>query len=411
MSERRRSIRTTKARTSLSFSQFDGPRLVRREELVASKELARICFGGPEIINKEEVLTSYIPPKRGGIYVLAHQGKLVSQIDVSHDQIRIYDGTIRVASIGGVCTHPDYQNKGLASHLLYHCAGKLVQEGARLMLISGAHGIYTRLGNVPHGRYIYFSIKPEQSSSWRPTPTDLVLRRMTSADILPVSQLYQAESVHFIRQKSDFSEALHDPLRNTYVYADQWIVESSGQVMAYLFLGSPWEFELEAGIRHVGEYAGSRLAMVDALKTLLTTTNLQEFSWSVAWQDLELIQLLQDCGYSGSVAPLYGHTLRIVNFPGFMNDLRPILAAWLGAKLLRGLRFEQSGPLLGGTGTDQYRIIRGSDRLELDGAAMTRLVMGNTENETASIRLPGALEEVIPSLFPLPSFLPGLNYR
>jgi hypothetical protein len=75
------------------------------------------------------------------------------------------------------------------------------------------------------------------------------------------------------------------------------------------------------------------------------------------------------------------------------------------------LRFEQSGPLLGGTGTDQYTIIRGSDRLELDGAAMTRLVMGNTESETEPIRLPGALEEVIPAFFPLPSFLPGLNYR
>ena len=395
-----------------SFSQFDGPRLLRREELNASNELLRICFEGPEVISKkEEVVASYIPPKRGGRYVLADQGKLVSQIEIFHDQIMLYDGTIQVASIAGVCTHPDYQNKGLASHLLDHCTGKLVQEGARLMLISGAHGIYTRLGNVPHGRYSYFSIKPGQSSSWRPTPTDLVLRRLTGADTLPVSRLYQAESVHFIRQNSDFSAALHHPLENTYVYADQWIVERSGQAVAYLFLGSPREFELGAGIRRVGEYAGSRLAMVDALEALLATSNLQELSWSVAWQDLELIQLLQDCGYCGSVGPLYGHTLRIVNFPGFMNDLRPILLARVGAKLLRGLRFEQSGPLLGGTGTDQYTIMRGSDRLELDGAAMTRLMMGNTESETEPIRLPGALEEVIPALFPLPSFLPGLNYR
>jgi GNAT superfamily N-acetyltransferase len=393
-----------------SFSQFDGPRLLRREELFAWRVLLQICFGGPEII-EEEVPASYIPPRRGGIYILAHQGKLVSQLEVFHDQIRIYDGTIRVASIGGVCTHPDYRNKGLASHLLDHCAGKLVQEGARLMLISGAHGIYTRLGNVPHGRYIYLSIKPGQSSSWRPTPADLVLRRLTSADTLPLSRLYQAEPVHFIRHNSAFSEVLHDPLRNTYVYADPWIVERSGQAVAYLFLGSPWESELGAGIRHVGEYAGSRLAMVDALKALLTTSDLQELSWPVAWQDLELIQLLQDCGYCGSVGPLYGHTLRIVNFPGFMNDLRPILRARLGAKLLRGLRFEQSGPLLGGTGTDRYTIIRGSDRLELDGAAMTRLVMGNAENETEPIQFPGVLAEVIPALFPLPSFLPGLNYR
>jgi hypothetical protein len=46
----------------------------------------------------------------------------------------------------------------------------------------------------------------------------------------------------------------------------------------------------------------------------------------------------------------------------------------------------------------------------LDGAAMTRLVMGNTEGEKAPIQLSGALGEVIPALFPLPSFLPGINY-
>ena len=98
-------------------------------------------------------------------------------------------------------------------------------------------------------------------------------------------------------------------------------------------------------------------------------------------------------------------------FPGFMNDLRPILQARVRAKLLGGLRFEQSGPLLAGTATDQFAIVRGSDHLELDGAGMTRLVMGNAEGEMESIRLPGALAEVIPALFPLPSFLPGLNYR
>ncbi len=42
---------------------------------------------------------------------------------------------------------------------------------------------------------------------------------------------------------------------------------------------------------------------------------------------------------------------------------------------------------------------------------MTRLVMGNTQTETEPIRLPGALAEVIPALFPLPSFLLGLNDR
>lgn len=395
------------------FAQLDGPRLLRQDELIASERLSRICFGGPEIDNEAEILTNYVPPKRGGTYILAHQGKPVSQIGIFHDRIKMYDGDIRAGSIGGVCTHPDYQGKQLASHLLEYCTQQLVDEGATLMLISGAHGIYTRLGNVPHGRYISFSIKPGQRGQWQSTPTGLVVRKATPADASTCSKLYQAEAVHFIRHNSDFSVVLHDPLRNPYIHAEQWIIELSGQAVAYMFLGIPWGLSggLGAGIRHVGEYAGGRLALRDALKVIMTTHNLKEFSWQVPWQDVDLIQLLQESGFEGTATPLYGHTLRIINFPKFMADMRPILLARLDANSLRSLRFRQSGPLLGGLGADWYTITRGSDRLELDGAAMTHLIMGRTDIETESMKLPGALAEIIPALFPLPSFLPGLNYR
>jgi GNAT superfamily N-acetyltransferase len=394
-----------------SFAQYDGPRLVRKEELVASARLARICFAGAEIDNEAEILANYVPPKRGGTYILAYQGKPVSQIGIFHDHIKMYDGDIRTGSIGGVCTHPDYRGRELASHLLKHCTQRLVDEGATLMLISGGRGLYTRLGNVPHGRFISFSIKPGQSNERRSTFADLVVRKATEADALTCNQLYQAEPIHFVRRKADFSMVLHDPLNNPYIHAEQWIIERSGQTVAYLFLGTEWGVELGAGIRHVGEYAGSRLALADALKIIMTQNDLKELFWSVALQDVELIHLLQGGGNNGAIAPLSGHTLRIINFPGFMNDLRPILRARLDANLLRGLRFEQSGPLLGGLGADQYTITRGTDRLQLNGASMTSLIMGDSNIEVKSIHLPGALAEIIPALFPLPSFLPGLNYH
>ncbi len=395
------------------FAQFDGPRLVRQDEWIATERLWRICFGGPEIENEAEILAHYVPPKRGGTYILAHAGKTVSQIATFHDRLKLYDGEIRAGSIGGVCTHPEYRGQHLASHLFEYCAQELAAEGAKLMLISGDEGVYTRLGTVLHGRYINFSITAGQSAQWRSTPTDLVVRTATPADASTCSKLYQAEPVHFIRQNSDFSMALRDPMSNPYVHSEQWIIEQSGQAVAYLFLGFMWGLPggLAAGMRHVGEYAGSRLALVDALQIIMTTQNLKEFSWQVAWQDVALIQLLQESGLKGTEAPLDGHTLRILNFPGFMADIRPILRARLDANSLRGLRFTQSGPILGGLGADRYTITRGSDRLELDGASMTSLIMGNTHNEADPINLPGALAEIIPALFPLPSFLPGLNYH
>jgi GNAT superfamily N-acetyltransferase len=391
---------------------FDGPRLMHRGELIAMIRLSHLCFGGPQVIeNEEQILAGYIPPRRGGTYVIIHEGKPVSQIGVFHDQIKMYDGKISTGSIGGVCTHPDYRGQGLAGRLLEHCTNQMVSEGARLMLISGEGPLYTRAGNVLQGKYMYVSMKPEQGNPWRSTPTDLVLRKATPADAALCSQLYQAEPVHFVRKLSDFAPAVRDAVRNNYISAEPWIIECAGQAMAYLFLGIPWGETPDSGIRHIGEYAGSRVTLADAIPLLMNASHLKELIWQVPWQDVDLIQLLEGSGYHGQTTYLYGHTLRIVNFPGFMADLRPLLQARVDAKLLRGLHFEWSGPPIGGTGNDRYAIRRGPDRLELDGAAMTLLVMGNADPQAEPVHAPGALEEIISALFPLPSFLPGLNYH
>jgi hypothetical protein len=308
------------------------------------------------------------------------------------------------------------------------------------MLISGERGLYTRLGNALVGRYMGFTadasstdassadassadVLSAESGQWkgRSTPPDLALRPATPADALLCNRLYQAEPVHFFRQVSDFAKALSHP--DGYIHADQWIIERGGQPVAYLFLGIPWDLmdKSGAGIRHVGEYAGSRVALADALGVIMRNAappskqNVRKLSWPVAWQDVDLIQLLSDGGIHGTPISLPEHTMRIINFSGLMEDLRPYLRARLTPGLRRGLRFEQSGPLLGGTTSegdttaDRYAITRGSDCLELDGAAMTRLVMGDAE--TCSIQAPGVLQDVISALFPLPSFLPGLNYQ
>ena len=390
--------------------EFEGPRLVQREELAASERLIHISFGGvDENVPEEETHPTYHQPRRGGLYVITHQGIPVSQIFIFHFQIRLYDGYLRVGSIGGVCTHPDYRGQGLAGQLMEHCTSQLAQEGARLMLISGERGLYTRIGCVPTGIYHNFTIPPGQLP---PTTSDLVLRLATSADASLCSQLYQTEPVHFVRQPAKFEERFG--YSGGYIHSEAWIIERAGKPAAYLLLGIPWDYldQPSAGIRHVREYAGSRTALVGALGWIMTQTKLRELHWPVAWQDADLIQLLKGMGFSGALEPLSEHTMRIINFPGLIADLRPYFRARLGESLRRGLRFEQTGPLLGDTHEDRFRIAHGRECLELDGAAMTRLVMGDPEGlVTAIFNAPAHLNAVISALFPLPSFFPGLNYQ
>ncbi len=386
---------------------FDGPRLLRREEGPASDRLFRIAFEVPQLTSEQEqTLPPYDQPRRGGVYILAHDGQLVSQLLVAHDQLRIHDAVTHVASIGGVGTHPDYRNQRLAGRLLEHAATEMVREGARIQLISGARGLYTYLGNVLQGRYHHFSLAAPAGRT--PAAT---LRPLTPADAPRLARLYHAEPVHYVRRHAAFADVLAHPGQDSYLHADARIVEWGGEPVAYLFLGCPYGAEPDAGIRYVSEYAGSRSALVDALEQLCARGDVRELTVPVPWQDFGLRQVLEERDYPGRVEPLDGHTLRIVDFPGLMRDLRPLLRARLSASLLRGLRFEQSGPLLGGTGADRYAIVRGRERLELDGAGMTRLVMGSATRAAKPVAPAGALAEIIPALFPLPSFLPGLNYR
>ncbi len=129
---------------STSHKEFKGPRLIQREEVVDSERLFRLCFGVSEIENEDEIRASYATPRRGGTYAFLHEGRPVSQISIFHDQIKIYDGVVHTGSIGGVCTHPDYREQGLAGRLLEHCAAA-VEEGR-----CNAHACFRR----PWGLYV-----------------------------------------------------------------------------------------------------------------------------------------------------------------------------------------------------------------------------------------------------------------
>jgi len=386
----------------IDLQELDGPRLVRRQELAASERLAALCFPGAAGVM--EGIRTYTPPRRGGIQVLCHQGVPVSQIGVYHSRVSVYGSHLRVASIGSVCTHPDYRGRGLATHLLDYCTRQLTAEGARLMLISGMRGLYTRAGCVTAQEFEYIVLKSDDLRTRISRINGLRVRPATEADAPLCARLYQMEAVHFVRRVEEFVAHFQRP--EEFSKAKDWIIEVAGRPVAYLFTGIPWEYQRDkdAGVREVVEHAGSRVALVGALAGVMARLNLRELRLLVPWQDVDFLQLLREQGATGEHIPLIGHTMRIVDFPGLMSDLRPYVRARLTARQRRGLRFEQEG--------DRYSIARGRERLELDGKGMTRLVAGAPAEVAPDVPVaPGALGEIIPALFPLPSFLPGLNYR
>jgi GNAT superfamily N-acetyltransferase len=468
------------------MNDFVGPHPVRREELAASQRLSLQCFPGfREELTEKDLLASYVPPRRGGVQVLSHRGVPVSQIGIYHSQVNLYGCPLRIASIGGVCTHPDYRGLGLATRLLETCVHKLVAEGARLMLVSGARNLYTRLGCVAAQDFEAIVLKPTfpkgaidsqpaYSPAYSPATFGKVfsLRPATAADASLCARLYQSEAVHFVRRVEEFAE--HFSRLEEFPRAEDWVVESQGQPLAYMFLGVPWEHWTfptfpkgaiepipplfpppmgggwggggQVGVREVVEYAGSRTALVAGLAQAVVQSKLAELRLLIPRQDVDLLQLLRVHAVTGDATPLIGHTMRVVNFPRLMSDLRPYVKARLTQDQRRGLRFEQEG--------DRCVIVRAHERLELDTATTTPLVMGSLAPAGVLTRITGqpgllgtgvlagstgvlagstgvlagstgvlagstgvlagstgVLAGILSALFPLPSFLPGLNYR
>ena len=265
--------------------------------------------------------------------MITHRGVPVSQIYTFHFQVRLYDGYLRVGSIGGVCTHPDFREQRLAGRLLEHCTNRLAQEGARLMLISGGRGLYTRAGCVPCGIYDNFKLQPGQLPS---IPAGLTLHQAAPADAARCSRIYHAEPVHFVRKPAKFVDRLGDI--GGYVASEAFLVEHHGKPVAYLLLGIPWEYlgQPDARVRHVREYAGSRTALVGALGQIMTQLKLNEVHFPVAWQDADTLHLLENLGLQGTPEPLEGHTHAPDQFPWLDVRPAPLPAGAAGSFALAG---------------------------------------------------------------------------
>jgi hypothetical protein len=213
--------------------------------------------------------------------------------------------------------------------------------------------------------------------------------------------------VHFVRRIEEFAK--HFSHLEEYPRAEDWVVEILEQPVAFLFLGVPREYwhAPETGVREVVEYAGSRIALARGLAQVMAQSKLAQLRLLVPRQDKDLLQLLAALGATGDATSLTGHTMSIVNFPGLMSDLRPYVKARLAQEQRRGLRFMQHG--------EHCAIVRGQERLELDTTAITSLVMGPQYSPAVAAALPTTvgrpLAEITSALFPLPSFLPGLNFR
>jgi predicted N-acetyltransferase YhbS len=369
----------------------EGPRRVRREEVAELSALLCSIFGFDSYHNMTWSARSLLRPiHRRGARVIAEDGRPVSHILTTVDEISLYGCRLKVASIGAVGTHPAYRNRGYASLILQESLQAATAAGARVLIVSGDRGLYRRNHCARVGDLLAARVRRD---SLRQADVKLTARRVAADDWPVLSPLYSAEPVRFMRGADFFSQCC---CWWDCTSPEVWRLSSEGKPVAYLCLLPPWREE-HRRVRTLGEYAGSRAAIVDALPIIFEKTNIEEINLTFSAQDEEFIYLLGRRGMPLKATTLPG-THRLLNLPGLMRDLRPYLAARLPRPTLRQLSFDQDG--------EACRFSLGQQRTEMDLSGAAKLVLGAPDAPQVS----GDLGAALSALFPIPFPMAGFNY-
>src|SRR5574340_1039597 len=172
---------------------MDTPRRPRLEEMKELQRLGAICFSFDETEEPESEQPLKVPP---GARIIALDGRPVSAIYMVYNHLLLEGARVKVVSFGGVCTHPDYRGRGLASRLLDACIGEAVAAKATLLFISGDRGLYQRAHAVPGGAVWSAKVRPEDVPG---QVSGIALRRARPEDWAAVARLHQTEPVRFVR--------------------------------------------------------------------------------------------------------------------------------------------------------------------------------------------------------------------
>jgi predicted N-acetyltransferase YhbS len=365
------------------------PRPPRPDEVDDLEELSALCFGfGRRPRERERLRRRRRVPKAARIIAL--DGKPVSHIAVFYNTILVQGARVKTASFGGVCTHPEYRKRGIASELLDACFREAYQAGATLVLISGARGLYRRAQADPAGPVWQAVV---EASAVPPAPAAITVRRAVAEDWPALATMHLAEPVRFVR-----SAAFYEAMVSHGWHRSIWIIEHESRPVAYVSLTRDWDVPHGVQSRLLGEYAGARAALLDALAPLFAAAELGRLKLAFPHFDRELAYLCRQRGMELASRTIPSHTIRLLNLPALMKALRPYLLARLSPAEVRGLTVAQD------EAGCHFRL--GEEAADLDPARATALVLGGREKP----RLDGNLGAVLDRIFPVPVPLPGANY-
>jgi predicted acetyltransferase len=339
------------------------------------------------------------------IRVIYHNGRMVSVAGYYPSTLSIEGCEVRVASVGSVCTDPEYQNQGLASKILNDLEAEVKQKGIGLLLISGTRSLYRRRHCALVGGFMKCELS-KTSIHLTSLPSDVEIIDYKPEFLDQVVHLYNHEPVRFIRSLIEFKTLLQAALIADYDCTYRmYVIRRAARITAYFLLRTRYPHETWG---EVVEYAGDRNLVAGALSLMLARQALDRIQVHapiddpVIWYLRDLQARIQNENQQG--------TVKIVNYPSLIKDLTPYFSQYTQPEYLHSLCVDEKNGLISFALQGDRLIIESADFIP-------QLMFGFPNNKQLpkylreQVKHQQVLKKFIKSVFPIPlPWTANMNY-
>ena len=373
---------------------YDGPRTPRPDEWDAALDMSRSVFFKDSATYSAAAKRWPMALRDGfreNCFATFHQGKPAGMIARLERDFVSQGCLLRMGFIGGVCTHPDHRNKGLAGATLAASMDVFHKHEVDFVCISGARRLYFDAGANYAGGSMQFTLTREALSQFE--DAGVQVRQATVQDAALLAKLNQREGLRFVRPLEDYVLTLkygHCSGRACGVH----VIARSGIPMGYVIATKPEHKDGVTSAR-VLECAGDHGSILAGLARLVEQTGGGAKLVADLASGSGLADLLSACGVPGQ--PLQTPcTIKAVDFARTMSKLRPYLAERLPKDLVDSLGWAQGG--------DRYVGWSARDTLVIDRELnmLWTLLGAPPDKELAGVQASGAMQTLIEECLPIP---------
>lgn len=259
------------------------------------------------------------PGNADNLIIAEDNGKIVAHYGTKLTTIYINGHAIKYASVGAVCTHPDYRGKGIATSLQSMALKHLAAQDVPIVTISGARGLYTSNGATHTGSAFTYNIDPSMISH-QTICDDMVFSVMEGGKNTELlASVYHKETVRYNRTVREFPVLIEVlPMVHDDRKAITLTAFKNDNVVAYLS-----GYKDDNNTFRVIEYSGMRFIIMELIHRTARIDNIELVDIKIPYYHTLLICMLHESGQFSEEIYMPG-TIRLVDSNLLWDSLLPI---------------------------------------------------------------------------------------